>query len=368
MQDKIQKHLKRHPTLIKEYVIEEYVNKKRSMDSLCKEHKIGPNLLKDLFDFHGIVQRTVAENAYSTLEEKIKSILQVFPFANIKFIETEYIVNQKSLPDLQKEYGLNSDHVIKLLKYYNLPRRSISEASKTKVFKQKLKNTLTKKYGQGVENISQIDFVKKKKRNNCLSTLGVDNFFKQKNIKEVIERGFQNNYGCSISEYRRKKSKEVWAFLTEEEKTSWLEKSIQSDFAQSKQVGYRTSKGEETLSEILSELQITHTRQLQLKYEEVNKKRRFFYDIYIPKLNLIIEFNGDYWHANPDLYKASDLIHYRFGDITAEEIWNKDLKKKKLAESAGYSIITVWEKEIKKLSNKEILNLIQTKIYEVAKN
>ena len=88
----------------------------------------------------------------------------------------------------------------------------------------------------------------------------------------------------------------------------------------------------------------------------------------IPKLNLIIEFNGDYWHANPDSYKASDLIHYRFGNITAEDIWNKDLKKKKLAESKGYNIITIWEKEIKNLPSKEILNLIQNKIYETIKN
>ena len=368
MQDKIQKHLKRRPTLIKEYVIEEYINKKRSMDSLCKEHKIGPKLLKDLFDFYDIVQRTVAENASSTLEEKVKNILRVFPFADKKFIETEYIINQKSLPDLQKKYNLNSDHVTKLLKYYNLHRRSISEATKTKTFKQKLKNTLAEKYGQGIENISQVDIVKQKKQNKCLTTLGVDNFFKQKNIKEIIENGFQNNYECSLSEHRRKKNKEIWASLTVEEKTSWLEKSINSDFARTKIVGYRTSKGETIISEILSELQITHTRQLLLKYEEANKKRRFFYDIFIPKLNLIIEFNGDYWHANPDLYKASDLIHYRFGNITAEDIWNKDLKKKKLAELAGYSIITVWEKEIKNLSIKEILNLMQNKIYEATKN
>ena len=368
MQDKIQKHLKRRPTLIKEYVIEEYVNKKRSMDSLCKEHKIGPNVLKDLFDFYGVVQRTTAENASSTLEEKIQSILLVHPFADKKFIETEYVVNQKSLPDLQKEYNLNSSQVFRLLKYYNLPRRSMSEATSSKVYKQKIKKTLSERYGQDIENISQIANVKEKKRNNCLTILGVDNFFKQKNVKEIIENGFQNNHGCSLSEHRREKSKKIWASLTVEEKTSWLEKSIQSDSAQTKQVGYRTSKGEATLSEILSELQITHTRQLLLKYEEANKKRRFFYDIFIPKLNLIIEFNGDYWHANPDLYKASDLIHYRFGVITAKDIWNKDLKKKKLAESAGYSIITVWEKEIKNLSNKEILNLVKNKIYEAIKN
>lgn len=368
MQDKILKHLKRRPTLTKEYINEEYVNKKRSMDSLCKEHKIGPNILRDLFDFYGVVQRTTAENSSSTLEEKIKSILQTFPFINKNFIETEYLVKEKSLPDFRREYGLNSDHVIKLLKYYNLPRRSISEAAKTKTFKQKLKNTLAEKYGQGIENISQTNIVKQKKQNKCLTTLGIDNFFKQKNIKEIIENGYQNNYGCSHSEYKQKKGKEIWASLTAEEKTSWLEKSIQSDSVKTKQVGYRTSKGEAILSEILSELQITHTRQLLLKYEEAGKKRRFFYDIFIPKLNLIIEFNGDYWHANPDLYKASDLIHYRVGNITAEDIWNKDLEKKKLAESKGYNITTIWEKEIKNLSGKEILNLIQNKIYETIKN
>jgi hypothetical protein len=55
--------------------------------------------------------------------------------------------------------------------------------------------------------------------------------------------------------------------------------------------------------------------------------------------NCIIEFNGDYWHANPAIYAAEDQIR----GTSAQDIWNKDKNKLDIARDAGLNIMVVWE-------------------------
>ena len=75
---------------------------------------------------------------------------------------------------------------------------------------------------------------------------------------------------------------------------------------------------------------------------------RYAYDFYIPSTHTLIEVNGTGPHADPRYYKADDVI--RIGipgwePKTAQEIWDKDKRKKEYAESLGYKIETVWEKD-----------------------
>lgn len=69
-------------------------------------------------------------------------------------------------------------------------------------------------------------------------------------------------------------------------------------------------------------------------------------DIYIPKLNLIIEYNGDYWHCNPKKYNE-DYYHQIKGK-TAKELWDYDKDKIDLIKSNGYNLEIVWESDLKK--------------------
>ena len=80
-------------------------------------------------------------------------------------------------------------------------------------------------------------------------------------------------------------------------------------------------------------------RQLVLKQDGVI----YIYDFCNNKR--IIEFNGDYWHANPEKYKSTDLIANR---QTAKDIWGKDKLKTKVAIDKGFQIMTVWESDYKK--------------------
>lgn len=72
------------------------------------------------------------------------------------------------------------------------------------------------------------------------------------------------------------------------------------------------------------------------------------YVIYdIKHKDCIIEFNGDYWHANPNLYKDDAIIRGK----KAIEIQQRDLLKIQTAKELGFRTLIVWESEYK--SNKE---------------
>lgn len=68
-----------------------------------------------------------------------------------------------------------------------------------------------------------------------------------------------------------------------------------------------------------------------------------FYDLTSTAKMKIIEYNGDYWHANPLKYSADYVI--KQSGLSASEIWENDRAKKESAERRGFSVFTVWESE-----------------------
>ena len=82
----------------------------------------------------------------------------------------------------------------------------------------------------------------------------------------------------------------------------------------------------------------------QFRLENTNescKNKIFSYDLKIG--NKIIEFNGDFWHMNPDMYD-SDYVH-PYSNLSAEEKWEIDEIKLNCAFQNGYEVLTIWEQE-----------------------
>lgn len=72
----------------------------------------------------------------------------------------------------------------------------------------------------------------------------------------------------------------------------------------------------------------------------------------------ILEFNGDYWHANPKFYKASDgVLHNK--SVTAQEIWDRDAKILAALRKLGYSVLVVWENDYYKNPEKTIKTCLE---------
>jgi len=55
----------------------------------------------------------------------------------------------------------------------------------------------------------------------------------------------------------------------------------------------------------------------------------------------VIEFNGDYWHCNPLIYKE-DFFN-KSKQMFAKDIWNYDKIKIDSIEKLGYKALIIWE-------------------------
>lgn len=75
------------------------------------------------------------------------------------------------------------------------------------------------------------------------------------------------------------------------------------------------------------------------------------YDIFIKDKNLLIEFNGTYWHCDPR--KFDENYYHSSHKRTAIQQWKYDEEKINLAKNNGYNIKTIWEIDWKNCNNKE---------------
>lgn len=90
---------------------------------------------------------------------------------------------------------------------------------------------------------------------------------------------------------------------------------------------------EKDLKKILKELKVVFEPQ-----KIVGSK---IFDFYVPKSNLLIEVDGDYYHANPSIYSESDQ-----NAIQKRNVKN-DKFKETLALGRGYDLIRVSQLLIK---------------------
>lgn len=72
--------------------------------------------------------------------------------------------------------------------------------------------------------------------------------------------------------------------------------------------------------------------------------RKIQADGYDPETNTIYEFNGDFWHGNPDVYKDMDAIN-KVTKTTFCELYEKTLRKRDLILNAGYNLVEIWEND-----------------------
>ena len=98
-----------------------------------------------------------------------------------------------------------------------------------------------------------------------------------------------------------------------------------------------------------------------------NKSRFYKYDFCIPELKFIIEFNGDVFHGNPQLFNESDCPNPYDKTLTAKRMWLNDKEKKDLAESKGFDVMVIWERDYGNDPKTTVNNIVRT-IREKLKN
>ena len=253
-------------------------------------------------------------------------------------------------------YDVSVGNVYVMMDMKNLKRRTLKEAANSEQKKNLLKKTCLERYGT-TNVLSKGTSFYEKRNKTVKDRYGVDNVFQTKEVKEKIRNSIFERFGDyqGFYEYCSKKFKEKYGV-----ENPWMLESVQEKCVNTKLRKYGSincnnihflSSIHQKVSEFFNSLNIEHenenTSLLRFK-DEVGKLHWPIPDIHLLNQysNIIIEVNGDYWHANPAFYKKNDLIRRFDGYVKAQDIWKKDLWRNSNIESLGYKILVVWESEI----------------------
>lgn len=85
---------------------------------------------------------------------------------------------------------------------------------------------------------------------------------------------------------------------------------------------------------------------LNREFGKLNQKEKCYYryDFTLTNKKIIIEYNGDHYHANPEIYNSGDIVSKkRGGETLADDIWAHDKTKIDLVVNQGFNVLIVWD-------------------------
>lgn len=283
----------------------------------CKEFDVKHNEIKNGKKYCSV---NCQHNAYKKL--KVKRVEQTCIKCENKFLITEYrkkidggkYCSRKCKDSHQKELYKKDGNPAYGKKHSETRKKGISENSKKmwqstefrKNFSEKVLDFYNKNgYFPGTDEAS-----KEKRKKNNLEKYGVTCLFKKQDFRKKYEDDYFLKNGVT----------------TTQNATKHLLKK-------------RSTKIEEKIKEILIKNLIQFKKNFFVR-SGAEKKDFKIYDFYLKEYNLLIEADGDYWHANPAIYKDKKLNEIQIKNI------NNDVLKNKIATKKGFIIIRFWESEI----------------------
>lgn len=231
----------------------------------------------------------------------------------------------------KRGYNVDAGTIIDFCKEKNIKTFSPKEAANNHNVRKKYIDTCKKKYGSN-NALSKNTSAYKKRNNTVKNKYGVENVFQLQNVKEKSKATMLERYGVNHTIY-----------MPETERNYG-----------------RRSKIHQKIENILKENNIIFESEVKNKFGMFNQQlgREFspIVDILIESKKIVIEINGDMWHANPLKYKSSDKIFKWNSYISAGEIWKLDEIRNNQIKNFGYDVIVIWEYDIRK--NFESVNKI----------
>lgn len=129
-----------------------------------------------------------------------------------------------------------------------------------------------------------------------------------------------------------------------------------TDIILSRQTKFFTSDSEEEFTRLV-ELEFGKLDHISSRtpYGKWSQKLNTYVIYDIKHKNCVIEFNGDYWHANPAVYADSAIIRGK----TAAEIRHRDMLKLQTVQDLGFKTLVIWESEFKANKHEIIKKVVQ---------
>ena len=301
------------------------------------------------------------EYGYSKYKQKYVDLYENL-FSNKDSILLDYNTGI-SINELHIKYGTPYDTLYQFLNVFcKEETRNISE-SKTEYVKNKTIETLKDKYNiENITNCSQIQAIKEKKKQTFIKHYGVDNIRKSPDYYNYVNEVCLKKYGKKrICDGVKVAKSRQQTYKNNPELFNQVRYKISN--AVSNAVIHSISSLEKRIAKICEENNIVYKKQFKIEdYPKI-----FRYDFLFDH-NILLEVNGDYWHANPNKYISTDTIYLKgVGKVNAQYIWERDKHKKEVAIKNNYKIIYIWENELKNKSDDEILKLLQERLDEINK-
>jgi hypothetical protein len=214
---------------------------------------------------------------------------------------------------------------------------------KTKEYRLKYTTKLSENFGENITSPIQNAGIKNKISNTIEKKYGVKWFLTRGEHYKKIEKAMYDKYGVT----------NLFNDIEWQSKVHRYNRNI----ACSKIEFSFCDEVVETLELLEEEYFSNNNIKMGCKNFFIDNKYFYTVDIFIPKYNTAIEFYGDYWHCNPEIYNRD--YNHSYKNMTAGQIWEHD--KKRICEiknNYNIQILTIWEKDWKQ-NKEEQLNYIK---------
>lgn len=320
-------------------------------------------------------------NEMSKDDFKWKTFQKMYPELELETkykLEKLYIENEYSLPRFKEEFQIDYDKILFLLDYFKIKKRTIQEACSNVSTKSKREKTNLERFGE-INPLSKNTSAYHKRNNTVKEKYGVDNVRQLQSVKDKINETMLQVYGVlriinpeKISEARqnfseekvisiKEKVKSTISMRTDEQKSEIIRKRFESLSKNVNNQKENMNKFESLISMILTSMNIPFS------FSHYIKGRQF--DFIISDTKVLIECNGDFWHANPLFYLPDDILSHPGKKRFAKNIWAEDYHKFKMVSDQGYIVKYIWENSIKNKSDDElrfmIINLLEEVIHQI---
>lgn len=287
--------------------------------------------------------------------------------------------NEKAKKTNLEKYGVDNpmklNNIKEKVKETNLKKYGVDNYTKTDEYKEKVKETNLEKYGvewylqtDQFKNNSKISNIEKlgvdhhmksnnfkiKLKNNNIEKWGVDNYSKTNDFKEKMKKYYDSSYFHENinNQIKSNKIKEInyyknynkeYELIDIKNDELILKCNICNDlFTISKQLYYLRTKNNnicctncnKTSSKNTSYLEkdvLTYIKEIYKSNIIENYKDKYEIDIYLPDINLGIEFNGLWYHSEnykSKTYHQDKTLYFKNKNINILHIWEDDWKYK----------------------------------------
>lgn len=291
-----------------------YILEKKGEPHIAKMLKTDTTTISNWLKEYGIKRRSAMEAKFVSLGKDIRK-------PSREELYKWYVKDKMSMPQIAKKLGISVTPLTNWLKEYNIKIRSGSEALFNvygKEIKKPTRSQLKRWYLIEKMSCTEIGKITGASKTTVLSWLQEE---------EIIRRGLRE---ATLSTYKRRPDL-IKLIRSNRLKQIFPKKDTQIEKKMQKELKRRGIKF-----------------RVHLPVENICQP-----DIIIPEQKIIIQCDGDYWHANPKIYKNKKLTEQQ------KKIVAKDKNQDKLLKSRGWVVLRFWESDINSDASKCVDKIVQ---------